>query len=128
MRQQVPICLLRLLIDDVVAGFLTLGQLFDSRPLPALSSYRSPIHGLYLCGAGTHPGGGVMGANGHNAAQMVLRDRSGEPAEARPVVHRRGDLLSRSMERPAMRKLAVKVGRRRWSRPLTRFATKRRGR
>ncbi len=49
-------------------------QLFAGRPLPAWSSYRTPIKGLYLCGAGTHPGGEVTGAPGHNAAHAVLED------------------------------------------------------
>lgn len=47
-------------------------QLFDARPIPELSRYSTPIEGYYLCGAGTHPGGGVMGAPGHNAAKTVL--------------------------------------------------------
>jgi phytoene dehydrogenase-like protein len=113
---------------NIFHGAMTLGQLFDSRPVPAFSSYRSPIEGLYLCGAGTHPGGGVMGANGHNAAKMVLRDRSGESEAQRPSRRRSGDVLTRSLEHPAMRRFAVRVGRQRWSRPLVRFATKRRGR
>ena len=45
-----------------------------SRPLPAYSDYRSPIQGLYLCGSGAHPGGGVMGAPGRLAAQTLLKD------------------------------------------------------
>ena len=45
------------------------------RPSPTLAQYATPMHGLYLCGAGTHPGGGVMAASGHNAAQRILRDR-----------------------------------------------------
>jgi phytoene dehydrogenase-like protein len=49
-------------------------QLFSGRPLPELSQYRTPVSGYYLCGAGTHPGGGVMGACGHNAAYAVLED------------------------------------------------------
>jgi len=49
-------------------------QLFDGRPLPELAHYRTPVGGYYLCGAGTHPGGGVMGAPGHNAARTVLAD------------------------------------------------------
>lgn len=49
-------------------------QLFSGRPLPELAQYRTPVRGYYLCGAGTHPGGGVMGANGHNAAHAVLED------------------------------------------------------
>jgi len=50
-------------------------QMLASRPLPGWSAYRTPIKGLYLCGAGTHPGGEVTGAPGHNAAQAVLRDQ-----------------------------------------------------
>jgi phytoene dehydrogenase-like protein len=53
-------------------------QLFFMRPVPGWSRYRTPIRSLYLCGAGTHPGGGVMGACGYNAAREILRDwRSG---------------------------------------------------
>ena len=48
-------------------------QLFASRPLPGWSDYRTPIEGLWLCGAGTHPGGEVSGMPGHNAAQEVLK-------------------------------------------------------
>jgi phytoene dehydrogenase-like protein len=44
-------------------------------PAPALGRYATPVHGLYLCGAGTHPGGAVMGACCHNAAMRVLADR-----------------------------------------------------
>jgi len=49
-------------------------QLFSGRPLPELSGYRTPVAGYYLCGAGTHPGGGVMGASGRNAAYAILED------------------------------------------------------
>jgi phytoene dehydrogenase-like protein len=49
-------------------------QLFWNRPLPELSAYRAPIKGLYLCGAGQHPGGEVSGQPGHNAAHEALRD------------------------------------------------------
>jgi phytoene dehydrogenase-like protein len=45
------------------------------RPTPGLAQYATPLEGLYLCGAGTHPGGGVMAASGHNAAQRILKDR-----------------------------------------------------
>jgi phytoene dehydrogenase-like protein len=54
-------------------GELSPGQLFFGRPLVGWSRYATPIAGLYLCGSGTHPGGGVMGASGHNAAAAVLR-------------------------------------------------------
>jgi phytoene dehydrogenase-like protein len=49
-------------------------QSLASRPLPGWAHYRTPIAGLYLCGAGTHPGGEVTGAPGHNAAQVILKD------------------------------------------------------
>ena len=49
-------------------------QMWSGRPSPLLSGYRTPIDGLYLCGAGAHPGGEVTGAPGHNAAHAVLRD------------------------------------------------------
>ena len=60
---------------NIFHGDLTPGQLFSMRPLPGYSDYRTPVRGLYLCGSGTHPGGGVMGAAGRNAARQVVRDR-----------------------------------------------------
>ena len=59
---------------NIFHGDLRLEQLFFMRPVAGWSQYRTPIRGLYLCGAGTHPGGGVTGAPGHNAAHQVLRD------------------------------------------------------
>jgi len=59
---------------NIFHGDLSLEQLFFMRPVAGWSQYRTPIEGLYLCGAGAHPGGGVTGAPGHNAAQQALRD------------------------------------------------------
>ncbi|MBI1733427.1 MAG: NAD(P)/FAD-dependent oxidoreductase [Gammaproteobacteria bacterium] len=59
---------------NIFHGDLGLDQLFFMRPLPGWSQYRTPVPGLYLCGAGTHPGGGVTGAPGHNAAMQILSD------------------------------------------------------
>jgi len=59
---------------NIYHGEQTLDQLFFMRPVPGWSRYRSPIRNLYLCGAGTHPGGGVSGAPGHNAARAILQD------------------------------------------------------
>ncbi len=59
---------------NIFHGDLRLEQLFFMRPVSGWSQYRTPIDALYLCGAGTHPGGGVTGAPGHNAAHQVLRD------------------------------------------------------
>jgi phytoene dehydrogenase-like protein len=60
---------------NIFHGDLHVGQLFSMRPTPAWSRYRTPIRGLYLCGAGAHPGGGVTGAPGYGASHAVLRDR-----------------------------------------------------
>ena len=60
---------------DIFHGKLSLNQLFSARPLLGMSDYRTPIKGLYLCGSATHPGGGVTGIPGHNAAREILRDR-----------------------------------------------------
>jgi phytoene dehydrogenase-like protein len=59
---------------DIFHGVLDLGQIFSARPMLGHADYRGPIKGLYMCGAGTHPGGGVTGAPGHNAAREILRD------------------------------------------------------
>jgi len=59
---------------DIFHGALSLDQLWAARPLLGHADYRGPVKGLYLCGAGAHPGGGVTGAPGHNCAREVLRD------------------------------------------------------
>ena len=64
----------RLPNGDIFHGALALDQLFSARPMLGHADYRMPIGGLYLCGAGAHPGGGVTGAPGHNAAQAVIAD------------------------------------------------------
>jgi phytoene dehydrogenase-like protein len=64
-----------LLGGDIFHGALSLDQLFSARPMLGHADYRGPIPGLYMCGSGTHPGGGVSGAPGHNAAREILRDR-----------------------------------------------------
>ena len=59
---------------DIFHGQLSLNQLFSARPALGYAAYRGPIKGLYHCGSGAHPGGGVTGAPGHNAAHAILRD------------------------------------------------------
>ena len=61
---------------DIFHGTMGLDQLWAARPVLGHGDYRSPIKGLYMCGSGTHPGGGVTGAPGHNAAYAILGDRS----------------------------------------------------
>jgi phytoene dehydrogenase-like protein len=64
-----------LLGGDIFHGALSLDQLFWARPMLGYADYRGPLAGLYHCGAGAHPGGGVTGAPGHNAARAILADR-----------------------------------------------------
>jgi phytoene dehydrogenase-like protein len=59
---------------DIFHGRLQLDQMFSARPMLGYGNYRGPLRGLYLCGSGTHPGGGVTGAPGHNAAQEIMSD------------------------------------------------------
>jgi phytoene dehydrogenase-like protein len=63
-----------LLGGDIFHGALTLNQLFSARPMLGHADYRGPLQGLYHCGSGAHPGGGVTGAPGHNAARVILGD------------------------------------------------------
>ena len=62
------------MVGDIFHGSLDLRQIFSARPMSGHADYRGPIAGLDLCGSGGHPGGGVTGAPGHNAAGEILRD------------------------------------------------------
>ncbi len=62
---------------SIFQGEQGMNQMAFMRPTPDMAQYATPVDGLYLCGAGTHPGGGVTAASGHNAAQRILRDRRG---------------------------------------------------
>jgi phytoene dehydrogenase-like protein len=68
---------------NIMQGELTPDQLFSFRPIPGHGDYRTPVAGMYLCGSGTHPGGGVMGVPGRNAASVIVRD------------HKRGEFIGR---------------------------------
>ena len=59
---------------DIFHGSVVPDQMFSMRPVPGYADYRMPVKGLYLCGSGAHPGGGVSGMPGHNAAREILRD------------------------------------------------------
>jgi phytoene dehydrogenase-like protein len=59
---------------DIFHGAMSLDQLFCARPMLGFGNYRAPIQGLYMCGSGMHPGGGVTGAPGHNAAREIIAD------------------------------------------------------
>ena len=64
----------RLTGGNIFQGALNFNQLFALRPVAGWADHRSPIKGLYLCGAASHPGGGVIGSCGKNAAEEILRD------------------------------------------------------
>jgi phytoene dehydrogenase-like protein len=59
---------------DIMHGVMSLDQMYSNRPVLGYGDYRTPVKGLYICGSGTHPGGGVTGVPGHNAAQVLLKD------------------------------------------------------
>lgn len=59
---------------DIFHGRLSLDQLWANRPFPGFADYRMPVKGLYLCGSGAHPGGGVTGLPGRNAAREITKD------------------------------------------------------
>jgi phytoene dehydrogenase-like protein len=59
---------------DIFHGAMSLDQMFSARPILGHGNYRGPLRGLYMCGSGTHPGGGVTGAPGHNAAREIISD------------------------------------------------------
>jgi phytoene dehydrogenase-like protein len=63
-------------VSHLYHGELTLDQILFMRPVPGWSRYRTPIEGLYLCGPGTHPGGGIAGAAGRNAARVILKEKT----------------------------------------------------
>ena len=58
---------------NIFHGEMSLDQMFVMRPVAGWARYRTPVEGLWLCGSGAHPGGGVMGAPGYNAARQILK-------------------------------------------------------
>jgi phytoene dehydrogenase-like protein len=80
-------------------GDMGADQLFSLRPVRGYADYRTPLPGLYLCGAGTHPGGGVTGANGRNCAREVVRDARAERRAA--AARRLGRRVAGGLTRPA---------------------------
>jgi phytoene dehydrogenase-like protein len=104
-------------------GAMTLPQLFAARPLPICANSRTPIAGLYLCGAGTHPGGGVTGAPGYNAARTALNEL-GQPfpyGERRtPKPKARWQTIDRLLRNRALRHVCVTLGSQRAARPFVR--------
>jgi hypothetical protein len=96
---------------NIFHGSMMLDQLFGARPLQELANYRTPVDGYYLCGSGTHPGGGVMGANGHNAARAVLDDAQGLTRPAAGTGRRAAAGRRPWQERVTSRVMATRGGR-----------------
>ncbi|HEY2600918.1 MAG TPA: NAD(P)/FAD-dependent oxidoreductase [Thermoleophilaceae bacterium] len=117
---------------NIFHGAMTLGQVFGGRPASGFGGYRSPIEGLYLCGAGAHPGGGVMGVPGHNAAHVIASDLLGITGHGRngaaPAAGGadRGPLIERVMARPRPRKALVWLARQPALSPLVERLSRRR--
>ncbi len=107
------------------ASMVGLGQLMDARPLWACGHYRTPIAGYYMCGAGTHPGGGVTGAPGHNAAMRILADLRGQQS-VRQIRTRAGGktMLDSFMETGLGQEVGFQVAKSRGMRALTRHFSK----
>jgi len=101
---------------NIFHGAMTLSQVFGERPVSGWSDYRSPVARLYLCGSGAHPGGGVMGVPGHNAAEAIASDLAASGASttppAPPAAGRRPPSVppvERIMANPRARKALVKL-------------------
>jgi len=118
---------------NIFHGAMFTNQLFASRPLPGLGGYRTPVKGLYLCGAGTHPGGAVMGACGHNSAKALLADldivsqrRSVgvKSVAVRSEGTKSEGILDRLATSDRLRTLRTWEVRHTWSRPLARILTR----
>lgn len=102
-------------------SMIGLENLFDSRPIKAAAHYRTPVPGYYLCGSGSHPGGGVSGMPGHNAAQRILADLAGQTdtAAGRKVLKADNGLIGSLLKTDVGQRLGYQVARSRIFRSLT---------
>ena len=109
------------------ASMVGLDQLMDARPSFALGHYRTPVTNYYMCGAGTHPGGGVTGAPGHNAAMRVLADLQGKNDE-RQVRTRAGGktMIDSLLDTEFGQKIGYQIAKSRGLRSITEHFSKRR--
>jgi phytoene dehydrogenase-like protein len=114
---------------NIFHGALTIGQIFASRPVPGVGSFRSPIRGLYLCGSGAHPGGGVIGAPGYNGAHAILDDLANggwRPSSDRARAVAAPPLAHRMMQQRHLRKVGMWAARQETLAPVVSRLTKRR--
>jgi len=101
-----------------------LENLFSARSAPGGEGYRTPVEGLYLCGAGVHPGGGVTGAPGHNAAKRVLADMAGDTEQLRRHTEISKSLVDQMLDTGFGKELGYQVARSKVMRGATRFFSK----
>lgn len=119
----------RLTGGNIYQGAMSLSRLMAGRPGGLRRGYAAPINGLYLCGAGTHPGGGVMGASGFNAAMAVLADLGLETprpwlAEGNQATLPRKQLAARAFESELLRPLMTSIATTPLARPLNKLLTR----
>jgi len=102
-------------------SMIGLENLFENRPIKAAAHYRTPLSGYYLCGSGSHPGGGVSGMPGHNAAQRILADLAGrvDDVAARRIEKTEKGMIGNLLDTEIGQKLGYKVARSRVFRSLT---------
>lgn len=118
---------------NIYHGGMSLSRILAGRPADLRNGYASPIDGLYLCGSGTHPGGGVMGASGFNAAMAVLTDlqietpRPWQPLADRPAPAAR-PLVAGAFDNPMLRRVMASIATSPLSRPIGRMLTRGKGR
>lgn len=102
-------------------SMIGLEHLFSARTAPGGENYRTPVPGLYLCGAGTHPGGGVTGAPGHNAARRVLADWEGGAEKPQRRAGANKALVDQFLDTELGKEVGYQVARSRLARDVTRF-------
>jgi phytoene dehydrogenase-like protein len=115
---------------NIFHGAMTPNQVFDQRPAAGWADYRTPIEGLFLCGSGAHPGGGVMGVPGHNAARVIAAKLAGRGSGESGAVETTERIPSRAMidqllARPRSRRAMVALARRPELAPIVERVTRR---
>lgn len=109
---------------NIFQGAMTLDQLFDSRPAPGIGGYDTPVRGLYMAGAATHPGGAVMGACGHNAAMAIIADLNGTSRRHANSRTSNTDLVDKIASHPRLRLVRNWLMKRSWLRSAIKFGKK----
>jgi phytoene dehydrogenase-like protein len=114
---------------NIFHGAMTPDQVFDRRPAAGWADYRTPIDGLFLCGSGAHPGGGVMGVPGHNAARALADELAGRSSRPSQIATTNripsAPMIDRLLARPRSRRAMLRLARRPELAPLVERVTRR---